>query len=173
LGVPSGPGMGRFDGSLESSGKRDVTGGRGHLPYGEVVEPTSSVRRFCFTYGPWIVAAAFSISGVVHLVRPATFTGIVPHFLPFSTSLVYASGVAELTCAIGLWRRQRRAGYAAVILLLAVWPANLQDAITTQEGHDVIVQVVTWLRVPLQIPLIWLALQSGRTETVGAPFRHS
>jgi uncharacterized membrane protein len=130
-------------------------GGRGHPPYGEVVEPTRSVRRFCFTYGPWIVAAAFSLSGSVHLVRPATFTGIVPHFLPFSTSLVYANGVAELTCAIGLWRRQRWAGYAAVILLLAVWPANLQDAITTQEGHDVIVQVVTWLRLPLQIPLIW------------------
>jgi uncharacterized membrane protein len=33
----------------------------------------------------------------------------------------------------------------------------------------VIVQIVTWLRLPLQVPLIWLALQSGRTESAGAP----
>jgi hypothetical protein len=39
------------------------------------VELVSGVRRFSYSYGPWIVAAAFSISGVVHLVHPATFTG--------------------------------------------------------------------------------------------------
>jgi uncharacterized membrane protein len=105
----------------------------------------------------------------VHLIRPVTFTGIVPHFLPFSTALVYASGVAELICAFGLWRRKRWAGYAAAVLLLVIWPANLQDAITTQEGHDVTAKVVTWFRFPLQIPLIWFALQSGRIRAVGSP----
>ena len=120
------------------------------------------------SYGPWIVAAAFSVSGVVHLVHPATFTGIVPRFLPFPTELVYASGVAELICAFGLWRRQRWAGYAATILLLVIWPANLQDAITTQQGQDTTAKVVTWFRFPLQIPLIWFALQSGRTRSVGS-----
>ena len=133
------------------------------------MELTNGVRRFSYSYGPWIVAAAFSISGVVHLVHPTTFTGIVPHFLPFSTALVYASGVTELICAVGLWRRQRWAGYAAAVLLLAVWPANLQDAVTTQEGHDLMAQVITWLRLPLQIPLIWFALQSGRTKAVESP----
>jgi uncharacterized membrane protein len=134
-----------------------------------VVELPSRVQRFSYSYGPWVVAAAFSVSGVVHLVHPSTFTGIVPHLLPFSKGLVYASGLAELICAFGLWRRQRWAGYAAAALLLAVWPANLQDAITTQEGHDLIVQTVTWLRLPLQVPLIWLALQSGRMKAEGAP----
>ena len=133
------------------------------------MELISGVQRFSYAYGPRIVAAAFSISGAVHLAHPATFTGIVPHFLPFSTALVYASGVAELICAVGLLRRQRWAGYAAALLLLAVWPANLQDAVTTQDGHDAIAQVFTWLRLPLQIPLIWFALQSGRTKTVGSP----
>jgi len=134
---------------------------------------TSGLHRallLSHSYGPWIVATAFSVSGVVHLVRPVTFTGIVPHLLPFSTALVYASGVAELICAFGLWRRKRWAGYAAAVLLLVIWPANLQDAITTQEGHDVTAKVVTWFRFPLQIPLIWFALQSGRTRDVaGSP----
>ena len=132
---------------------------------------SSGLRRvsiLTYSYGPWIVAAAFSVSGVVHIIRPVTFTGIVPHFLPFSKALVYVSGVAELICAFGLWRRKRWAGYAAAALLLVVWPANLQAAITTQEGHDLTAKVATWFRFPLQIPLIWCALQSGRSRPVGS-----
>ncbi|MGI8751082.1 MAG: DoxX family protein [Acidimicrobiales bacterium] len=110
---------------------------------------------------PWIVAAAFSISGVVHLVHPTTFTRIVPDFLPAKTALVYASGVAELICAAGLWRRARWAGIAAAVLLVAIWPANLQMAINAQNGHVVATKVEDWIRFPLQLPLIWFALQAG------------
>jgi uncharacterized membrane protein len=110
----------------------------------------------------WIVAAAFTVSGVIHLFHPATFTPIVPHFLPFSTELVYASGVAELICAIGLWRRKRWGGIASAVLLVLIWPANLQGAITAQQGHDLTIKLLDWVRFPLQIPLIWCALQSGR-----------
>ena len=115
----------------------------------------------CRPYLPWIVAAAFSISGVVHVVHPSTFTHIVPHFLPWRTAIVRVSGVAELVCAFGLWRRQRWAGIAAAVLLLVIWPANLQDAITAQGGHDLTTKVEDWIRFPLQLPLIWFALQSG------------
>jgi uncharacterized membrane protein len=108
------------------------------------------------------VAAAFTVSGVIHLVDPTVFTSIVPHFLPFATALVYASGVAELVCAYGLWRRQRWAAFAATALLLAIWPANLQAAVTAQNGHHLSDQLISWIRFPLQIPLIWLALQAGR-----------
>jgi uncharacterized membrane protein len=117
----------------------------------------------------WIVAAAFTVSGVIHLAHPATFTPIVPHFLPLPTELVYASGVVELVCAVGLWRRDRWAGIAAAVLLMIIWPANLQDAITAQQGHDLTTQVLDWVRFPLQVPLIWLALQSGRGRTEKVP----
>jgi len=113
-------------------------------------------------FTPWVVAAAFTVSGVVHLVRPGVFTAIVPHVLPFPTALVYASGAAELVCAVGLWRRRRWAGIAGALLLFVIWPANLQDAITALEGHDLATKVITCVRFPLQIPLIWFALQSGR-----------
>jgi len=108
------------------------------------------------------VAAAFSASGVVHLVHPATFTRIVPTFLPAKTELVYVSGVAELVCAVGLWRRDRWAALAATGLLLVVWPANLQMAINAQRGDVLATKVEDWIRLPLQVPLIWCALQSGR-----------
>lgn len=116
-------------------------------------------------YGPWIVATAFTVSGLVHLANPAIFTPLVPRVLPGPTELVYASGVVELICAVGLWRRDRWAGIAAAALLVIIWPANLQAAITAQQGDDLAAKVITWSRLPLQIPLVWLALQSGRRQS--------
>jgi uncharacterized membrane protein len=60
--------------------------------------------------------------------------------------------------AVGLWERARWAGYAAAGLLLVIWPANLQAAITAQQGHHLATQIVEWVRLPLQIPLMWCAL---------------
>ncbi|MGH9093794.1 MAG: DoxX family protein, partial [Acidimicrobiales bacterium] len=117
---------------------------------------------------PWIVAAAFSLSGVVQLAHPATFTHIVPGFLPARTALVYASGVAELVCAAGLWWRARWAGMAAAALLVVIWPANLQMAINAQNGHDAATQIEDWIRFPLQLPLIWCALQSRGPASVAS-----
>lgn len=136
---------------------------------------TGNVQRLVTVlnvYGAWIVAAAFTVSGFIHLFDPKEFTPIVPHFLPFSTGLVYASGVAELICAYGLWRRQRWAGFAATALLLVVWPANLQAAVTAQNSDALSNQVISWIRLPLQIPLIWLALRSGRSAGADPLPRH-
>jgi len=109
-------------------------------------------------YGAWIVAAAFSVSGLIHLFDPKEFT---------------PSGVTELICAYGLWRRQRWAGFAATALLLAIWPANLQAAVTAQNSDELRNQVISWIRFPLQIPLIWLALRSGRLATEDHHPRHA
>ncbi len=124
-----------------------------------------SSERTLRPYLPWIDAAAFSVSGLIHLAHPSTFTPIVPRFLPYRTALVYATGIAELVCAVGLWRRDRWAGIASAVLLVAVWPANLQDAITTQNGSNLALKIAIWFRLPLQIPLIWFALQSGKQRT--------
>ena len=48
------------------------------------------------------LAVVLATSGVVHLVRPEVYEGIVPRALPHHRALVYASGVAELLCAAGL-----------------------------------------------------------------------
>jgi uncharacterized membrane protein len=110
----------------------------------------------------WVVAAAFSVSGVVHVVHPSTFTSIVPGFLPLPAALVVVSGVAELVCAVGLWRQRRWAGIASALLLLVIWPANLQMAL---DGRGT-AEVIEWVRLPLQIPLIWCALQARTTSRV-------
>ena len=104
------------------------------------------------------------VSGVVHLADPGVFVPLVPQFLPWPTGLIYVSGVAELVCAVGLWRRDRWAGIVSAALLVVVWPGNLQYAISAQSSGDVTAAVVGWIRLPLQIPLIWFALQARRRQ---------
>lgn len=133
------------------------------------MKATSSRHHWPARYGPWIVAALFTASGFIHLGRPAVFMPLVPRVLPRPTELVYASGVVELICAVGLWRRDRWAGIAGAGLLVIIWPANLQAAISAQHGDDPTTKVLTCIRLPLQIPLIWFALQSGRNRTDELP----
>ena len=77
---------------------------------------------------PNVLAAMFTTSGIVHLVRPQAFTAIMPRAIPEAhhKKLIYLSGLAELACAVGLYRRTRWGASASVALLAAVFPANLQ-----------------------------------------------
>ena len=114
------------------------------------------------------LAALFATSGVLHLVRPQIFESIVPRQLPERRGLVYASGVAEIVCAAGLLHQRTRkaAGWASALLLVAIFPANIQMAVsegkrarrgTGSRGK----QVATLVRLPLQIPLIRTALKAA------------
>ena len=104
----------------------------------------------------------FAISGVVHLVRPATFEALIPPILPGPGAIIAISGVAELICALGLVRRARWAGPASVALLVAVFPGKVWFAIATaaDPAASPSLALVSWLRLPLQAPLIWAALQA-------------
>jgi uncharacterized membrane protein len=113
------------------------------------------------------LAALFAASGSLHLVRPQVFEPMVPRQLPAPRALVYASGVAELACAAGLLHPATRkaAGWASAVLLVGVFPGNLQMALTAGKrarrgtGSRAI-QVATLLRLPLQVPLVRTALKA-------------
>ncbi|MGW5874981.1 DoxX family protein [Nocardiopsis terrae] len=112
---------------------------------------------------PLALGGLFLGSGVLHFAAPRTFESIMPRRLPAHRAFVYGSGAVELACGVGLLTRRRWAGPASAALLLAVWPANVQMALDSGSGRLPSVadnKVVAWGRVPLQIPLIWAALQS-------------
>ncbi len=116
--------------------------------------------------GALIVAALFLASGVLHLVNPAAFSWLMPPWLPFQTELIVISGVMELAAAIGLIFKQRWAPMLTVITLLAVWPANWWFAIDSLSSNPDIA-LVAWLRLPLQIPLLYWAWKAPvRTRKV-------
>jgi uncharacterized membrane protein len=113
-------------------------------------------------WAPRAVAAALFTSGVVHLVRPSVFEPMIPTSMPGPKEIVYLSGIAELICAVGLFKRARWAGPASVAVLLAVWPGNLQMAldVTAASGPDDTAKVaLVWARLPLQIPMMWAVMQ--------------
>ncbi len=118
-----------------------------------------------------MLATGFTVSGLVHLVRPQVFAPLMPRLLPESThrSLIYASGVAELVCAWGLVRRTRWGSPASIAVLAAVFPANLQMALDAGSGRHLGAMDradVAWGRLPLQVLMVWAARQ-GRPATAG------
>jgi uncharacterized membrane protein len=116
------------------------------------------------------LAVLLATSGVVHLVRPQVFEGMVPHLLPNARALVYVSGVAELLCAAGLLvpATRRPAGLASAVLLLAVFPANVQMSVDQgrragRKGDTASRAsfAASLARLPLQVPLIRTALRAA------------
>ncbi len=115
-------------------------------------------------------------SGVLHLLLPAPYRRIVPASLgPWRAEIVLGSGIAEITCALLLvLPRTRRVGaLATALLLVAVFPANIQMAVDggyRDASFPLNNAAAAWLRLPLQVPLILWALSfRAATQEVRTP----
>jgi uncharacterized membrane protein len=101
------------------------------------------------------LGALLLVTGVLHVVVPAPYVRIIPRLLPSSwaSPLVYVSGALELAggAALLVPRWRRLAGWFVAALLVAVFPANVQMALDSPN-------VLTIGRLPLQLPLVWIAL---------------
>ena len=115
-------------------------------------------------WAPSFVAALFVGSGTLHLVRPESFISLVPSGMPARDTVILVSGVAELICAAGLLARAGWAGPASAMLLVAIFPGNLAFALDTAADPTAppLLVVAAWARLPVQVPLIWAALQARR-----------
>ncbi len=115
------------------------------------------------------LAAAFLASGTAHLVRPQLFGPLIPPRLPAPRGIVYATGVAEIACGVGLLypRTRRVAGWASAALLVGVWPGNVQMSLNSaaharrrRDTSSRTAFVVTLARLPMQLPMIRTALRA-------------
>ncbi len=131
--------------------------------------PTAAKSRVAVA--AWLLAFLLLTTGTWHFASPRGFESIVPGFLGSPAVWVALSGVAELTCAVLLALRptRRLAGWACVILFVAVFPANIKMALDSLDGHGSV--LVAWVRLPLQIPLVLWALYIGRRAGRSAPGR--
>ena len=113
--------------------------------------PTSAVQS-CV-----LLAIFFIAAGALHFISPGPYLAIIPPFLPWPAALVLISGVAEIAGGSGLlWPRTRKiAALALIVLLIAVFPANIYAAIHgLQIGGRAIPRWVLWARLPLKPLLI-------------------
>src|SRR5687768_10295606 len=104
-----------------------------------------------------VLAALFAFAGTMHFIIPEQYMAIMPPALPLHRELVYLSGVLEIAGGIGLLvrRTRRAAGIGLILLLIAVWPANLQMLLNARAaGASATAQTLLFLRLPLQLLLI-------------------
>mgnify|MGYP001285309194 CR=1 FL=1 len=103
----------------------------------------------------WLFGVLFILAGVNHFLNPGFYVDIMPPYLPWHGALVAISGVAEIALgALLLFRRWSvRAGWGLMVLLVAIFPANLHMAMNPQL-YPSISPVALWLRLPLQGLLI-------------------
>ena len=115
--------------------------------------------------GRFVMGTLYVIAGVGHFVLTRFYVNIMPEYLPAHRELVLVSGVAEIAGGIGVMLRptQRAAAWGVVLLLIAVMPANIW-MVQHPERYPGIPLWAMWLRLPLQLPLIWWAWRYTRTE---------
>jgi uncharacterized membrane protein len=114
-------------------------------------------RRLANTSLPWL-AAFFMLAGAMHFVRPMPYVGIMPPWLPSAALLVAVSGFAEIAGGAGVLvpATRRAAGVGLILLLVAVFPANIYMLILAIAGAKPRWwQSLLWLRLPLQPLMIW------------------
>ena len=111
-------------------------------------------------------------AGVAHFAKPDFFDPIVPDWMPGSKRLItYVSGVVELAAAllVAIPRTRRIGGWVALITFIGVYPANIQAALDggmKEMDPPFNSAAAAWLRLPLQLPLFWLAWRvAKRTAT--------
>ena len=115
--------------------------------------------KFDIKYFSMIVMGVFYISiGVSHFTSPIWYVQIVPPYLPYKLELVYISGLFEILFGGMLFFRKTRflAGWGLILLLIAVYPANIYLAQTNGAAMNT-TPLIAWGRLPVQFIFIGLA----------------
>jgi uncharacterized membrane protein len=109
------------------------------------------------------LAGFFSFAGAMHFVIPRSCEAIMPPSLPKHREAVAVSGIAEMVGGVAVLARPTRrfARWWLLVLLLAVFPANVHMAVNPEQvrGLDLkrIPRWALWARLPLQpLAMVWV-----------------
>ena len=111
-----------------------------------------------------VLASIFYVLvGLQHFINPQWFVQIVPPYLPYPLQLVYISGFFEIALGLLLLIPSLRffASWGIILLLIAVFPANIYVAQTMGEVINT-TPLLAWGRLPFQLVFIALAYWHSR-----------
>lgn len=122
----------------------------------------------------WAIALgiAMVVAGVSHLANPTPFVQHLPTWTPLREPLVFVSGLVEIALGTALFLRQPHrstAGVALAIFLTLVFPANVYVAVAGIAVEGQPGGLYPWLRLPLQVLFVYLALWSTRAPSRARP----
>ena len=102
-----------------------------------------------------LFALIFITAGSLHFIKTDFFMGIMPPIIPWHLFWVYLSGVCEIGLGIMLLipKFSRTAAWGLIILLIAVFPANIYMAMNPQTFPEFSVTGL-YVRLLIQFVLI-------------------
>jgi uncharacterized membrane protein len=108
--------------------------------------------------GQIVMGCLYVAAGIGHFIATRRYMSIMPDYMPAHRELVLLSGAAEIAGGLGVMlpATRRAAAWGLVALLVCVMPANVWMA-QHPERFATIPLWAIWLRLPLQLPLIWWA----------------
>jgi uncharacterized membrane protein len=102
----------------------------------------------------------FVFTGIGHFVQTEPMAQMLPPWVPGRVALVYATGLLEFAIAAGFFipQARRAAGWAAAMVLVLFFPANIYAAIHhVPMGGHAWGPVYLLVRAPLQLAiLLWV-----------------
>ena len=110
-----------------------------------------------------IIMSIFYIKiGIDHFNRPEWYLHIIPPYLMnYGLELVYLSGWIEIILGLALLIPEYRklAAYSIILLLIAVYPANIYLAFNQEPQQLINISsfIASWVRLPLQFVFISIA----------------
>ena len=118
------------------------------------------------------LAIMFLFTGFSHFTSMKyDFAAMIPPPLPNDLWVIYLSGVFEIAGAIGLLipRTRRLAGICLVLLLVALFPANVYAALSEVPLRGEAATPL-WIRTPMQVLYIgmvwWTSIKAPTKEVV-------
>lgn len=126
-------------------------------------EPGVGVDQRPGTQSRYGLAAFMVGAGITHFVAPGFYERIVPKWFGHEQATVRWSGVAEVLCGalVALPATKRFGAWLTVVVLLVVYPANIQMAVDAGKPGNA-EEWVAWVRLPLQLPLLRWAYRHAR-----------
>ena len=125
--------------------------------------PNSNKMLVYIKYASILIMSIFYINvGMKHFTDPYWFLHIIPPLLaPIGLELVYISGYYEIVFGAMLLVPMFRkiAGYGLILLLIAVYPANLYLAFYEEPQKLIGISAfsASWIRLPIQFIFLGLA----------------
>ncbi|HVF41069.1 MAG TPA: hypothetical protein VM939_14300 [Gemmatimonadaceae bacterium] len=121
----------------------------------------------------FLLCALFVFAGVMHFVIPDSYVGIMPPWVPRQLELVYLSGVLEIVGGLALLhnRTRRAAGAGLILLLIAVFPANVQMLMNAMARNASQLEIaLLWARLPFQpLLIVWTYRAAIRRRVASIP----
>lgn len=118
------------------------------------------------------MAGAFAMAGIDHIASPERYLAMIETWLPYPAAIVAFTGLCEMAGAIGLLapRLRHAAGLALAVYLVAVFPANIANAVQGIAVDGLPTNpAYYWARLALQPLFVWWALYAA--EVVRWPRR--